>query len=375
MEYFFYLIILSIILLVFFLFKNKSLIITIISSLLIIQIIVAPKLCIDSAVSGALLFFYKVFPSLFPFLVISNIILAYDGVYIYSKIFGKLLCKPLGLPVECSFVLIISMLCGYPLGAKYSCDLYERKIIDKVTCERLVNIASNPSPLFILGSVGTSMLNSTLIGYILLFSCYASCIIIGLLLPNKNRTKKGSASAKHDFVAINIGSALKNSVENALNTSLSIGGFVIIFSVVITFVKNRLFINSEIIENSFIGLIEMTNGCNLVSSTNCGLYIKIIIISFILSFSGLSIIAQVYSFTYKHNVSMIKYTAIKAIQGIICSFISITIYNIFLSSSSVFVSNIYIQMFSFSESIYFALILMFILPFILYKLFSLFKFS
>jgi len=354
------------------LFKNKSILITILASILIIQIIAAPKLCIDLSINGALLFFYKVFPSLFPFLVISNVILAYDGVYIYSRIFGGLLCKPLRLPEECSFVLIISMLCGYPLGAKYSSDLYERKIIDLNTYTRLINIASNPSPLFVVGSVGTSMLNNTMLGYMLLFSCYASCFLLSLVLPRKNKHKKSSARAKHNFVSENIGYVLKNSIENALNTSMSVGGFVIIFSVINGFLS-RVIADDSIFKNIFLGMIEMTNGCNLMSNTNCEMIVKIAIISFILSFSGLSIISQVYSFTFKYNISMVKYVSLKAIQGMMCSLISILVYRLYMDNLNISVANIEIHMFNINEFLFVSLIFILVLPFLMYKLINLFK--
>ena len=176
---------------IFFVFKllksfNKNIFITTICSLLIIKIVLTPKLCIDSAIIGLNLFINKVFPSLFPFLVITSLMMSYDGVYIYSKIFGNILCRPLRLPLQCTFALMISILCGYPLGAKYACQLYEKGDIDNKTCQRLINIATNTSPLFAIGAVGTSMLKSSYIGYLLLLVNYISCFIMGLLLPCKN---------------------------------------------------------------------------------------------------------------------------------------------------------------------------------------------
>ena len=107
-----------------------SLFITLSCTLVLYMIIQNPKLCIDSALNGAKLFFNSVFPSLFPFLVIVNIIIAFNGIFIYSKFLGPLLCRPLKLPSCCSIVLIVSLLCGYPLGAKYTVQLYEKGLID-----------------------------------------------------------------------------------------------------------------------------------------------------------------------------------------------------------------------------------------------------
>lgn len=338
----FYLLLIAIILLLAFLLKNKNVFITIICSLIIVQIILAPKVCIDGAVTGALLFFYKVFPSLFSFLVVSNIILCYDGVYIYSKLLGNIICKPLRLPNSCSFVLIISVLCGYPLGAKYACDLYERNIIDLETCERLLNIASNSSPLFVLGSVGISMLNSSYIGYIMLLSNMLSCIAMGFLIPAKKICTKNVSIQNHTYANMNIGNVLKNSVENSVKTCLSIGGFVTIFSVVNNIFKSNYMFNeliskvshifgisSKIVEAVTLGVIEMTNGCSLISASDAPLTWKIAIVSFIFTFSGLSIISQVYSFTYKFNISIKKYTIRKVFQGLVCSVISVLLYNLY----------------------------------------------
>jgi sporulation integral membrane protein YlbJ len=333
-----FLLIFIIIVLIYILLKDKSVIIIILCSLLILQIILTPKLCIDGAIFGAQLFFYKVFPSLFPFLIISNVMLAYNGVHFYSKLLGKLLCAPLNLPSECSFALIISALCGYPLGAKYACDLYERNYIDINTCQRLINIASNPSPLFIIGAVGTSMLQNTKLGYILLFSCYTSCFLMGLLIKNPNKVYKKSV-LKPNLEKINIGKVLKECVDNSIKTSLSICGFVVIFSVFsyiiksnivfnITFTKLAFLLNISVsyLQGAFLGIIEMTNGCYFVSSSQIETMMKISTIGFMLSFSGLSVISQVYSFTYKFKLSLKTYIFRKFIQGIITALISITLF-------------------------------------------------
>lgn len=381
LEIIFYILILVIILLLVYLLKNKNILITIICSLLILQIIAAPKICIDGAISGALLFFYKVFPSLFSFLIVSNIILSYDGIYIYSKILGTALCKPLKLPKSCSFVLIISVLCGYPLGAKYACDLYEGNIIDLKTCERLLNIASNASPLFILGSVGISMLKSPLIGYILLLSNLLSCIAMGFIMPSKMTYKKNAPEKIHIYSNMNIGNVLKSSVENSIKTCLSIGGFVTAFSVINSILKNNylfstlmhkisniLHLSKDIVEGSFLGIIEMTNGCNLVSSSSASLFTKIAIVSFLFTFSGLSIICQVYSFTYKFDISMKKYILGKVFQGLTCSIISLLLYNIctFNFSKQTFTYNYSIN--ANIENIFIATVLILVFPWLFFKI-------
>lgn len=392
MKLLFYIIILIILILLAYLLKNKNIFITIICSLLIIQIIAAPKVCIDGAVSGALLFFYKVFPSLFSFLVVSNIMMAYDGVYVYSKALGNIICKPLRLPKSCNFVLVISILCGYPLGAKYACDLYEKNIIDLKNFERLLNVASNASPLFMLGSVGISMLKSSYIGYILLLSNLLSCIIMGILLPsNVNIDIRRSSEENHPYVYLNIGNVLKSSIENSIKTCLSIGGFVTLFSVANNIFKSNYIFNTlisqlsslfhiskDVVEGVILGIIEMTNGCSLISSSSASISWKIAIVSFLFTFSGLSIMFQVYSFTYKFDVSIKKYALRKILQGFICSILSVAMYenNIFNFSKHTFASS-YFSKNNMINTLEFFLILILILmiPWITFRLKKLFHLS
>ncbi|MFD3156523.1 sporulation integral membrane protein YlbJ [Haloimpatiens sp. FM7330] len=311
--------------------------------------ILNPKLCINSTLNGTKIFFNSVFTSLFPFLVITNIILQYDGIEIYSNLLGKSICSPLNLSKECSFPIVISFICGYPLGAKYTCDLYEQKIIDRNTCERLLNIASNASPMFVIGAIGTSMLKNKYLGYLLLISHYISCILMAIVLKSKNKQLyMNSSPLNKNYNKSNIGKILKSSIENAIHSSLSIGGFIILFSIITTLLKQNLLFNMIIklisnmlnssynfISSLFIGSIEMTNGCYLISSTSCTTITKLIVISFLISFSGLSIICQVYSFSCKFHLSIKKYIIRKLIQGILCSIITSILYIIVIFKTKI----------------------------------------
>lgn len=343
MKILFYIVLLVILFLVYKLIKsiNKSILITIFCTLLILQIIFTPKLCIDAALLGVNLFAKKVFPSLFPFLVVTGLMMGYNGVEIYSRVLGKFLCKPLRLPLQCTFALVISFLCGYPLGAKYSCELYEQGLIDLKTCQRLINIASNTSPLFAIGAVGISMLSSSYIGYLLLIANYISCFIMGVILPSKQFVTIKPTIKLSNKENKSIGNIIKDAMDSSIKTSLSVGGYVIMFCVITTIIKSNIIFDIAIRDISFIthidttllngiilGLIEMTNGCYLISNASVDMYIKVIVIGFFLGFSGFSIISQAHSFTYKHPLSMRVYITRKILQGFIGAALSAILYKL-----------------------------------------------
>lgn len=309
--------------------KNKLLVFSI--SLIIILFVINLKIAIPASIEGAKLWFVALLPTLFPFTTLCNLLIAYDGIGFYSKFLGPLICKPLKLSYTSSFPLLASFLCGYPLGGKYTSDLYEDGKISKKEYIRLANIASNCGPIFILGSVSIAMLNNEKAGYILLFSNFLSIILIGFLtIKDGNNISSQLKSSNKNLVKKSFGDNLKTSIENAISTSLMVGGFVILFCVVIAILKSSTSLSNLIygleeflnlpngaLYGTFLGSIEITNGANILSSSTLSLPLKLALISFLCSFSGLSIIAQVSSFLGRHNFPIGRYIFLKLIQGFI----------------------------------------------------------
>ncbi len=137
------------------------------------------------------------------------------------------------------------------------------------------------------------------------------------------------------FQKFYIGEILSESVKNALETICMIGGFVILFSVICEILKSTnilsFFGNLFLPENMknlgnglFLGTIEITNGINIISQniTKEG----VILACCLVSFSGLSILAQTASIVGKTDInfgiyifSKILHSLISFIYCIICS--------------------------------------------------------
>lgn len=141
---------------------------------------------------------------------------------------------------------------------------------------------------------------------------------------------------------------IKKSIEDASLNILVLCGYVIMFSVIISMLKT-LFISTgtltnlssmlnippDIFNGLFLGSIEVTNGCNIIASSNLSLFSKLLLLSFLSSFGGLSIIMQTSSFFYKENVSIIKYFLFKVLQGIIAFVLMFFVYMIFKNNIAV----------------------------------------
>ena len=112
----------------------------------------------------------------------------------------------------------------------------------------------------------------------------------------------------------------------------------------------------------FLGSIEYTNGCKILTSISSSIIFKLSAISFICSFSGLSIIGQISSFTGKFNVSLKKYSFIKFIQGIISFIITFIFSSIFISTETT--SSIYIHSYYTTNKLLFFTYALLLLPLI-----------
>lgn len=355
---------------------SKNQIITIFITLFIILFIINLNTCMQSTFTGLNLVIKAILPTIFPFSVICNLIIHYDGISFYSNILGPIICKPLKLSNCSSFPIVASLLCGYPLGCKYCCDLYELGYISKEEYLRLLNIASNASPIFLIGSVGAAMLGNIKYGFILLLGNYLAPLIIGFF--TKKNTHEFNNSNEYPLKidgSYNLGIIIKTSIENAINTTLQVGAFVIIFSIIIGIIKNNSLINIifnnvekllSLSPNSlygiFLGSIEYTNGCKILTSISSSIIFKLSAISFICSFSGLSIIGQISSFTGKFNVSLKKYSFIKFIQGIISFIITFIFSSIFISTETT--SSIYIHSYYTTNKLLFFTYALLLLPLI-----------
>jgi type III secretory pathway component EscS len=76
-----------------------------------------------------------------------------------------------------------------------------------------------------------------------------------------------------------------------------------------------------------IGMMEMTNGCSIIAGSSIPIEIKLIIINFLISFSGASILFQTIAVTSDFILDLKRYMISRFIFGVmsslLCSFMLI----------------------------------------------------
>ena len=304
---------------------------------------------------GLSLWANSVVPSLFPFFIATEALMNTNFVNSLGRYLNKIMKPLFNIRGEGSFGFIMGLISGYPVGAKIACDFRENNICSKEECERLLSFTNNSGPLFIVGTVGISMFGNSTIGLLLLITHILACITVGIIFRfwkmNSNSPdyvgNKNSNYKKYKNVTFsNLGEVLGKSITNSISTILMIGGFVVIFSSVISILKASGILSSLIIiltpifeflhiDSSFIsgiltGLLEITNGISSISSVNIkAISVNIIITAFLLGFGGLSVLLQVLSITSKTDLSIKPYVYGKLLHGILAAFYTFVAINVF----------------------------------------------
>lgn len=326
----------------------KKILFQIIILLLIISMVKNPSMALNSAKNGLNLWFNVLIPSLLPFLILSELFISSGLVKYFGKLLGPIMKPIFRISGEGSFPFIMSLVSGYPIGAKLTSRLRGLNIITREEGDRLITLASTSGPLFILGSVMIGMLALPDFSGIMIIPHYLGAITVGLIfsrLPNKsnspaNRGDFPSQSINNNSSGNNsIPIIISNSVRDSINSILMIGGFVIIYNViidifldsyiiniVILYLSNLIDLEAALLKGIFAGFIELTTGCNRIATLDIEIIVKILSINFLIGWGGLSILSQAISFISQTDLSIKKYILSKFLHGIISTIYTYVLY-------------------------------------------------
>ena len=262
-----------------------------------------PNLCLQAAQNGLLLWFNKVLPSLLPFMIFINILVPLDGLQAFIS-----WCTPLSnrlwhLPGESFFAFLMGLIAGYPMGAKVIKSLYCDHKITKEEAERTLCFCNNCGPLFMIGTIGTAMLSQTHLGYFLFFihllsACTMSLLVTHQLPYSPPCTHKQTSSAPPSFFKL-----LNLGVMNAMDTIVCVGGYIILFSVLLALLTETPLaqqfltflcpVSSKrlIITGILSSFLELSNGAHTLSKLPTSTY-SLALISAATGFGGICVYFQ-----------------------------------------------------------------------------------
>lgn len=286
------------------------------------------NIVLSSVTDASVIFYTKIFVSVFPFIILSNILIYFNYHLFLNKIFKKPLNKLFNISSS-SIIFVLSILSSMPSNSIYTKNLLDNKLININEANKILTFTYFPSISFMIGTVGYKMFNNIKIGIIILLSNYIYNILIGIYLRkdkiNFTLENKNSINKTSFF------DMLTNTILNAFKTCAIILGNLIIFIIIINILNKYLNINNTLL-SILSGLLELTTGSNMLSLLDININLKIVLTSLIINFSGLSILFQSKSILNDYNINIKRILIIKLIFSII---ISILLY-IFLYYSALY---------------------------------------
>ena len=294
--------------------------------------------CIPAASDALVQCITVIIPSLFPFLVLTEILNNTDlFTFIGNKAekTGKLLFNVSGNAFS---IIIISYICGFPATSKITSDFYRNGKISYSDALRLSAFTNNPGPLFMIGTIGVGFLGSARTGAELYLIQITASLITGLIMNHfviKSHENIYKVSVKISDTGRTL-DLITSAISNSVTAMLPITGTIVFFTFLseaiidsgVLFSFLRLF-SAEYSREYASGVIrcifELTGGLTAIIPLYSGSDFLIHVISLICGWSGLAIHIQVSNFYLKENISVRFYFIGKILTSILAFLLALSI--------------------------------------------------
>lgn len=305
--------------------SKKSLVVGIIMCIFVILFITKPTELISSAAEGMIICSKIIIPSLFPFTAVILLLFNCGFFNMFSKLVTPISRTLFGLGGDAFFAVIMSFIGGYPVGTKLAEKLLENNMISQNTAKRLLYYSVNPGPAFVIIGIGKAIFNRTDIGFVIYFSNIIASLTVSFLcsfIERKEPLITNSFVKKRDALS----DLFVKSVADASESIISICGYVILFSSIIGIIESAF---KGISIKPMLAILEVSNGTVLYKD-------NIYVLSFLTSFSGLSVHAQILSQCKNIKINYLKFLTARMLNGTISTFTTYILIKIFRVSFETF---------------------------------------
>ncbi|SEK70025.1 sporulation integral membrane protein YlbJ [Paenibacillus sp. cl141a] len=345
-----------------------------VSALISVIVLMAlfPEAALQSALRGLAIWWDVLFPSLFPFFVISEVLLGFGVVHLIGTLLDPMMRPLFRIPGAGGFVAAMGYVSGYPVGAKLTAKLWEQKMVNREEGERLVAFTTSSDPIFLIGAVSIGFFHDPKIGLILALAHYGGGFLVGLLMRFHGKRESNTSTdslllsqtktsrLKSAFQAMHaareqdgrdLGTLLRQAIQSSLQLIIVVGGLVVFFSVflelwtragvmpalteVISLLLSLVGMPESLSTAIVGGLFEVTLGARYAGEAGAAIPLpyKAAAAAFILSWGGLSVHAQIISILNSTNLRYFPFAVARLIHGVIAATAVFLLWRIVMGSS------------------------------------------
>jgi sporulation integral membrane protein YlbJ len=327
-----------------------TLLLSALAVVLTVFMVVYPDLAFRSALKGLRVWWSIVFPALLPFFVGGHVLMGLGVVHFLGVLMEPFMRPLFNVPGVGAFVVAMGLASGYPIGSVLTAQLRREGLLTVAEAERLMSFTNTADPLFMAGAVAVGMFRDARLAGVLMGAHYLAALGTGLLLRFHRRHDppsagegpgRGSVLARAVEALIRhrrkdgraFGRLLGDAVRESVDTLLMIGGFIILFSVIIQILSRvglvdrlaGLFaavlapfgINRAAASSLVSGFFEITIGTQAASQAPAPLLDRLVLASVVIAWSGLSVLGQVAAVTQGTGVSIVPYVVSRVVHAVL----------------------------------------------------------
>ena len=256
----------------------------------------------------------SVIPALFPFLVVSSLLLSLGLGELLSPMLAGLMEPLFRVDGVGSSALLLGLVGGYPIGAKTAADLYRGGRLSRPEAERLLAFCNNSNPVFLISVLGGGVFGSVRAGVWLWLIHLLSALLTGLLFRNHGGPARRQAGGTAAFQAVSLSAAFVAAVRESLSGMLSVCAFVTFFYVL----ARPLASLGGWLGPVLVGLTELFSLTPLLRPDRFGF----ILASAMAGWGGLSVLCQTAAVLEGSGLRLQSCAAGKAVQGLLAGLLA-----------------------------------------------------
>ncbi len=173
-------------------------------------------------------------PSLFPFFVLSSLLIALGFAESLGRGVGAMMFPFFGLGAPCSAALVLGLIGGYPVGVRITSQLLARGVCRPQEAVRLCCFCNNCGPAFLFSVAGCGVFGASRVGLLFLLTHGMASLLLGMglhwVLPLPQETHQTIPSIPQEMPQ---GGIFADAVRDSFFAVLQVCAFVLLFSVVL----------------------------------------------------------------------------------------------------------------------------------------------
>ncbi len=335
-----------------------------IALLLVALMIIYSEHGFKASQQGLTLFLDVVLPSLLPFFILSEVLLAFGVVHFLGELFEPLMRPLFNVPGTGSFVLSMGLAAGYPMDAVITAKFRRQGMCTRVEAERMLAFSNTADPLFIFGAVAVGMFGMPALGAALAAAHYIGAFVVGLAFRSWGKNEPSEPSPPHVQSDAGVwrraaqalvrartedgrplGLILQDAIRDSISTLFMIMSFIVLFSVLIRVldatgamalvlwpVEKLLGLVGLVpaFAHSVVqGILEIDIGTAAVARVPASLIQRAAVASAIIAWSGLSVQGQVASVLADTDIRMRPYILARLLHAVVAGVLTVLLLPLF----------------------------------------------